>query len=139
MLEDVKINVKIKLSVLWLFVVGSLLAGSVIFFMVPGVIDEIRVGEIVGMQATDELLLIMAIIYFWIPLVMAVMSISLKGIANRWLNIVLGVVYAGFILFELTMNIISDPYPYVILMDTSAFIAAALIVWYAWKWPKQEA
>lgn len=132
-------DVKIKLSVLWLFVVGSLLAGSVIFFMVPGVLDEIRVGEIVGMEATHELLLMMAIIYFWIPLVMAVMSISLKGIVNRWSNVVLGIVYAGFILFELTMNVISDPYPYVILMDTSAFLAAASIVWLAWKWPNHEA
>jgi len=114
-------------------------ASTMLYFIVPGVIDEIRAGEIVGMQATPELLLVMAIMYYWVPLVMAVMSITLKDKANRWANIILGIFYAGFILFELIMNITTVAYPYVILMDTSVIVATALIAWYAWKWPKQQA
>jgi len=62
----------------------------------------------------------------------------LKDKTNRWANIILGMFYAGFILIELISNIITVAYPYVILMDISAVVAAALIAWYAWKWPKQE-
>jgi hypothetical protein len=116
----------------------SMSAGSVIFFMVPGVIEKIMEGEIAGMQIGHELLLVMAITYFWVPLVMAVLSLTLKAKANRWANIILGIFYAGFILFKLSMNVTTVAYPYVILMDTSAVVAAALIAWYAWKWPKQE-
>jgi len=63
----------------------------------------------------------------------------LRDKANRWANIILGIFYAGFILIELILNIITVASPYVILMDISAIVAAALIAWYAWKWPKQEA
>jgi len=129
---------KIKLAVLWLFVAVSMSTASVIFFMVPGVIEEIMEGEIVGMQIGHELLLMMAITYFWVPLVMAVLSLTLKDKANRWANIILGIFYTGFILIELISNIITVAYPYVMLMDTSAVVVAALIAWYAYKWPKQE-
>jgi len=78
-------------------------------------------------------LLTMAITYFWVPLVMAVLSLTLKDKTNRWANVILGIFYVGFILFELTMNITTVAYPYVMLMDTSAIVVAVLIIWYAWK------
>jgi uncharacterized membrane protein len=129
---------KTKLAVLWLFVAVTMSANTILYFIVPGVIDEIRAGEVVGMQAGPELLLVMAIMYYWVPLVMAVLSLTLKDKANRWANIILGIFYAGFILFELIMNIRTVAYPYVILMDISAIVVAALIAWYAWKWSRQE-
>jgi hypothetical protein len=129
---------KIRFAVLWLFVAVTMSANTILYFTVPSVIDEIKAGEVVGMQATPELLLVMAIMYYWVPLVMAVMSITLKDKANRWVNIILGIFYAGFILFELTMNITTVAYPYLILMDTSVIVATALIAWFAWKWHKQE-
>jgi hypothetical protein len=112
-------------------------ANTILYFIVPGVIDEIRAGKVVGMRAGPELLLVMAVAYFWVPLVMAVLSLTLKDKANRWANIILGIFYAGFILLELITNITTVAYPYVILMDTSAIVATALIAWYAWTWPKQ--
>ena len=127
-------DVKVKLAVLWLFTAGIMSANTILYFVVPGVIDEIRAGEIVGMQAGAELILGMAIVYFWVPLVMAVLSVTLKDKANHWVNIILGVFYAFFIIFELTMNVTTVAYPYAILMDVSVLVAAALIVWYAWKW-----
>ncbi len=129
---------KTKLAVLWLFVAVTMSANTILYFIVPGVIDEIRAGEVVGMQAGPELLLVMAIMYYWVPLVMAVLSLTLKDKANRWANIILGIFYAGFILFELIMNIRTVAYPYVILMDISAIVVAALIAGYAWKWSRQE-
>jgi len=115
-----------------------MVANTMLYFLVPGVIDEIRAGEIVGMPAGHGLLLFMAITYFWVPLVMAVLSLTLMDKANRWVNVILGIFYVGFILFELTMNITTVAYPYVMLMDISAVVAAALIVRYAWK-SKQQA
>jgi hypothetical protein len=134
-----KLALKIRLAVLWLFVAVTMSANTILYFIVPGVIDEIKAGEVVGMQVGPELLLVMAVTYFWVPLVMAVLSLTLKDKANRWANIVLGIFYAGFFLFELIMNIITVAYSYVILMDTSAIVVAALIAWYTYKWPGQEA
>ena len=125
---------KTRLAVLWLFVAVTMSANTILYFLVPGVIDEISAGEVVGMQAGPELLLVMAIMYFWVPLVMAVLSLTLKDKVTRWANITLGVFYAGFIFFELVMNVTTVAYPYVMLMDISAIVVSALIVWYAWKW-----
>ena len=125
---------KIRLAVLWLFVAVTMSANTILYFIVPGVIDEIRAGEVVGLQARPGLLLVMAITYYWVPLVMAVLSLTLKDKVNRSAGIILGIFYAGFILFELIMNVTTVAYPYVILMDISAIVVAALIAWYAWKW-----
>ena len=125
---------KTRLAVLWLFVAVTMSANTLLYLIVPGVIDEIRAGEVVGMQAGPGLLLTMAIMYYWVPLVMAVLSLTLKDKVNRWASIILGIFYAGFILFELFMNVATVAYPYVILMDTSAIVVASLIAWHAWKW-----
>ena len=99
----------------------------------PGVIEEIRAGQIVGMQAGAELILGMAIAYYWVPLVVAVLSLTSKDKANRWENIVQCVFYAVFILFELAMNVTTVAYPDAILMDISVFAVATLIAGNALK------
>ncbi len=86
------------------------------------------------MHAGADLILGMGIAYYWIPLVMAVPSLSLKDRLNRLANFILGAFNAFFVLFELTMNVTTVGYPYVILLDLSVFAVAASIVWYAWKW-----
>lgn len=39
----------------------------------------------------------------------------------------------GFILFELIMNVTTIAYPYVMLMDASSIVVAALTAWYAYR------
>jgi hypothetical protein len=127
-------DMKIKLTVFWLFIAATMTANTLLYLIVPGVIDEIRTGQIVGMHAGADLILGMGIAYYWIPLVMAVLSVSLKDKLNRLANFILGVFYAFFVLFELTMNVTTVAYPYVILLDLSVFAVAASIAWHAWKW-----
>ena len=128
------VDLRTKLAVFWLFIVGAMLANTILYFVVPGVIDEIRTGIMVGMQTGPTLILGMAVAYYWIPLVMAVLSLTLKDKVNRWINIILGAFYVAFVLFELTMNITTVAYPYAILMDVSIIAVAALLTWNAWKW-----
>jgi hypothetical protein len=123
-----------RLAVLWLFVAVAMSANTLLYLIVPGVIDEIRSGIVVGMEAGHGLLLTMAVMYFWVPLVMAVVSLTLRDKVNRWGSISLGAFYVVFISFELFMNVTTVAYPYVILMDSSAIVVAALIAYYAWKW-----
>lgn len=127
-------SLKTRLAVLWLFVAVAMSANTLLYLIVPGVIDEIRMGTVVGMQAGHMLLLMMAVMYYWVPLVMAVVSLTLKDRVNRWASIILGAFYVVFVSFELFMNVTTVAYPYVILMDSSAIVVAALIAYYAWKW-----
>ena len=127
-------DLRTKLAVFWLFVAVTMSANTLLYLVVPGVIDQIRAGEIVGMQAGSELILGMAVAYYWVPLVMAVVSLTLSNRAVRLMNIMVGVFYVVFVLFELIMNVTTVAYPYATLMDVSVIAVAALVAWSAWKW-----
>jgi len=69
---------------------------------------------------------------------MAFLSITLKGSANRWANIIVGVALACFYIFDVGGHLSQGEVGGHMLVAVSMIVAAVLIVWYAWKWPKQE-
>ena len=87
-------------------------------------------------QAGPEILLLFAVILL-VPLVMAFLSLTLKGSMNRWVNIIVGIAYAVFELLALS-EVAAKPSAWAILMILSKLVVLALIVWYAWKWPKEK-
>jgi hypothetical protein len=125
---------KIKVSVLWLFSVMTGVAGGFFTLMEPGVIEQIKSGEVEGMKIGPELLLGFSIVLL-VPLVMAFLSLTLKDSANRWANIIVGIVWIGLSLSDLNTYLtqLSAYSAYSILMWLSGRVATALIVWYAWK------
>ena len=68
---------------------------------------------------------------------MAFLSMTLKGSANRWGNIILGVAFTFFNALGLVSTIFIEQRPvYEILTEASKVVVAAIIVWHGWKWPK---
>ena len=129
-------DVKIKLSVLWLFGVVTLLTFLVLEFMEQGVIQGIIAGDMKGLLLGPETLLFYAVSLL-IPLIMAFLSLTLKDSVNRWANIILGLVFAGLYLSDLIAHLV-NPYAHAILMGSAAVVAQVLIVWYAWKWKQTK-
>ena len=130
---------KIKIAVLWIVLwCGGVLAPFLEFYL-PGELEEIIAGFHDGIPVTPEMQLVMAI-GMVIPLVMAFLSLTLKDKANRWANIVLGVVYAALGLVDpITFVAEQSAYSaYEILIGIVMVVFAALIVWTAWK-SKQKA
>jgi len=125
---------KIKISVLWLFYTVAFLTVMSLGSLESGVLEHFMLtGEIGGMKVTPELLLIFAILIL-VPLIMAFLSLTLKNAANRWANIIVGIVYTVFQLFALAETVaLPSPYAYAILLELSKVVIPALIVWYAWK------
>ncbi len=131
---------RIKLSVLWLFWIFGFLVHMFLALFEKGVIEQIIAGEFVGIQITSGAMLFFAI-FMLVPLVMAPVSLILKDKANRWANVVVGIVYTGLCVFDSIGTAIfgiSALSAYAILMYISHIVASALIVWYAWKWPTQK-
>jgi len=119
--------------VLWLIYVGVGLGSGLYMLWEPGVIEQIIEGELAGEKITPEMMLINAIMLL-VPLVMPFLSLTLKDSINRWVNIIVGIVSIGLIL----IFIVTVTAAYAILLNLSMIVAAALIVWYAWK-SKQKA
>ena len=131
-MEDVKIDVRIRLSVLWLFGEVTLLTFLVLEYMEQGVMEGIIAGNMRGLSLGPGTLLFYAVLLL-IPLVMAFLSLTLKYSMNRWLNIILGVIYTLLYLSDLIAHL-KVPYAYAILMGIASVVAQLFIVGYAWKW-----
>ena len=130
---------KIRIAALWFFYTMAMLAVMTLMFYGPGIIDEIRSGTLVGEALTGEHLLMSAVVLL-VPLVMAVLSLTLKDSINRWANIIVGIVFTILSIVSLILAFTLDLsiYAFGLLLDISMVVAPMLIVWYAWK-SKQEA
>jgi len=134
-LEDVKINVKIKLSVLWAALMFMYIYTDIVGFYLPGHIENVIAGEIGGFQIT-QVFLLGTMIVMTIPSLMVFLSLTLKAKVNRWVNIILGILYTGLALFVILP--IEDAWAFGIFATIVEVVLLSLIVWHAWKWPTQE-
>ena len=131
-MDDIKINVKIKLAALWTALMFFYTFGDILGFYNPGNIEELISGEIGGVFLSQELLLGMAVL-MGIPIFMIFLCLILKVKVNRWINIVMGIIQgitlgSTFWVGEITA--------YYAVIAISEAVVIALIVWYSWKWPK---
>jgi len=134
-LEDVKINAKIKLSALWVALMFLYLYNDLFTFFRADHIEEVLTGEVAGIQITQVFLLGAAILMA-IPIFMVFLSLTLKAKVNRWTNIIVGIFHAVVLLASLLVpGELWANYAFYMILE-AVFIA--LIVWTAWKWPKQE-
>jgi hypothetical protein len=128
---------KTRIAVLWVLMAVAMSAHSIMAFMEPGMIEEIMSGKIEGAVLTPGMLIFMAL--FWlVPLWLAFVTMTLKNSPNRWVNFVLGIIFTVLNIWHFIEHL-APPSPVQILIVGSTVVATALIAWYAWKWPKQEA
>jgi hypothetical protein len=128
-----------RLSVLWVFMAVSMSAYSILYTMMPGVIEEMMAGKMEGMEISEGMMVMYAL-YWLIPLIMAVLCLTLRGSANRWLNFVLGIIFAlWFIAGIFEHSVVSEASVAILLMYIVAIVVGALIAWLGWKLPKEEA
>ena len=132
-LEDVKINVKIKLSALWVASMFLYIYVDYFYLRVPGQIEEIIAGKM-GPYPTTQASLLAAMTLMMIPSLMIFLSLALKAKWNRWTNIIVGILKIVVLLV-----FIDDSWAFYIFATIVEVVLLSLIVWYAWKWPKQEA
>lgn len=122
---------KTRIAVLWVFMAVAMSAHSVLSFM-----DRELVEEMWEMEIGSGMMLFMAL-FWWVPLVMAVLSLTLKDSANRWVNFVVGIVFTILNIVHITEQF-AQPSAHQILIIGSTIVVTALIAWFAWRWPKQQ-
>ncbi len=133
-LEDVKLNVKLKLSALWVTVMFLFAYVDILGRYEPGHIEDIIAGEVAGFQIT-QVWILSALILMTIPSLMVFLSLILPAKVNRWANIIVGIAY---IIVQLSSLFIGESWAYYIFGSIVEVVLLALIVWHAWKWPTQE-
>ncbi len=134
-LEDVKINVKIKLALLWVSLMFFYIYADVFSFFQPGIIEEIITGE-VGDIEISQIFLLGGAILMAIPSFMVILSLTLKATVNRLVNIIVAIFH--FIVLIGTLLVPGEIWAYYALYMIFEAVFIVLIVWHAWKWPTQE-
>jgi len=134
---------KIRIAVLWIISAEAMSA-----HMIMVTIDPVPMEKMMAWGATiDAVGWMFAAIYWLIPFWLAFVALAVKGPSNRWSNFVLGIIATILNLYHFFMCgvpivdpvLFSEPTWHHSLLLASGLAATALITWYAWKWPKQEA
>ena len=134
-LDDIKINVKLKLSALWVTLMLFYIYADILGFYTPGTIENVVSGEIGCVQITAGFLLVMAI-WMAVPSVMVFLSLALKAKVNRWVNIVAAIVSMLVLGATIFAGEFSVRYTFQAVVEG---VLMVLILWYAWKWPTKDA
>jgi Family of unknown function (DUF6326) len=118
---------KASLSTVWIYVMFNMVFADIFSFMYPGALQQIMAGNADVTPITPEFLLIAAIVTE-IPIAMVFLSRLLKYEANRWVNIIGGVIT---ILWVVGMGSPTLTYVFFAAIEVAC---ALVIIGKAWLW-----
>jgi len=131
-------DIRVRLSVLWLFATLNYIYADVFFCI--DVLGSNK-GAISVMHFSQGGWLAIAVL-MEIPMAMIVLPLILKRGANRWANIVAGIIETAAVLlsaFILPIFHITGTSSYYLFFGVMEVPCTSLIVWYAWRWPSETA
>lgn len=132
--KNTDMDMKVRLSTLWLFATLNYLYCDVVTVMDPQKLKQFAAGTVGGMEITPGFLLGAGILVE-IPIAMILLSHILKYKPNRWANIVAGIIMT---VVQILTLLSSSPTIYYVFFSIIEIATTALIVWYAWKWSYPE-
>lgn len=132
-LEDIKINVKLKLASLWASLMFLVIYIDYFHLYMPNKIADIQKGRVFVFDITQGFLLT-AFVLVAIPGLMIFLSVILKAKINRWVNIIIAALNIPFMLF----NLAGEAWTHMVIGAVVEVVLLSLIIYYAWHWPRIE-
>jgi len=129
--EPSKVNVRIKISVLWTSMLFVFAYVDLFSLYRPDFRADIEAGDLAGFTINQSFLL-GTTAYVLIPSLMVFCSLILRPRVNRIANIALGILYA----LTIIAGAIGE-WNYYVLGSAVESALLAVIVYYAWTWPKE--
>ena len=133
--QEKKMDMRSKLSTLWIFVALNYLYCDVVSLMDPELLPQYLRGNVNGLELTPGFLLGAAILVE-IFIAMVLLSRVLPYRANRWANIAAGTIMTAVQSATLFVGI---PAPYYLFFSVIEIATTVLIVWFAWNWREHVA
>ena len=134
MLENPKVNIKLKLAALWASTTFCYIYGDYFELYTPGKVDRLLIGKNI---LDNPVKLLVASIILVVPSVMVAASVLLPPKVNRTMNIIFGAVFTIMMLF-IGINSLTEWYSFYVFLAFVESILTFLIVRYAIKWPKPK-
>ena len=134
-LEDLRMPVQAKLAAAWTSFMFLYVYVDILKFFMPGTIDDILVG-IVWEFDVSQVFVIIGLSLVAVPILMVFLSMTLPARANRLMNLIVAPIYVVVSAF----NALGESWTYYYTLSIGLeVIVLALIVRYAWTWPRRTA
>lgn len=130
-LEDIKVNVKIKLAALWVSFMLLYIYVDYFSLYMPKHIEDIIKGKVFIFDITQSFIMI-ALGLSTIPMLMVFLSVALPAKINRLTNIIVALIHIPYMLF----NLAGEAWMHMLFAAAVEVILLCLIIRYAWKWPR---
>jgi hypothetical protein len=131
------VDVRTVLSVLWITGMLSSLNGDTYRLSDPETLKSMTANT-GAMVVSRGLLLLMSTVFVG-HILMGVLTLILRPEVSRWANRIVGILYAVIILGFWVLGFVLKSASYEFVWSTAQLVLALLVVWYAWKWRRQEA
>ena len=128
--EEKKMDMKSKLSTLWIFVALNYLYCDIVSLMDPELLPQYLRGNVNGLEFTPWFLLGAGILVE-IFIAMVLLSRVLPYRANRWANFAAGAIMTAV---QLATLFVGTPAPYYLFFSVIEIATTVLIIWLAWNW-----
>lgn len=132
-LEDVKVNLKLKLATLWASFMFLYIYVDYFHLYMPDSLKDILAGKVFVFDISYIFLLI-AMIFVAIPTLMIFLSVVLPAKVNRWTNIIVAIVFIPYMLF----NLVGEAWVHMYFAAALEVVLLFLIIGYSWNWPRSD-
>lgn len=132
-LQDKKIDVKVKLAALWASFMFLYIYVDYFALYMPGKIEDILQGK-VFIYTINTAFLGAALVSVSLPALMITFSLTLTANLNRWLNLVMAIIYIPYSL----INLAGEAWPHMLYGALVEVVLLSLIIRFAWFWPREE-
>lgn len=132
-LEDVRIPVRLKLSLAWAALMFFYIYGDYFGLYVPGQLRGMLAGQGPTGPVSEGGLAIVAVLTV-LPGLMVFLSIMLPPRVSRWVNFAMGLLYTLIVLATL---VAFRPWLFYLIYSLIEMALTLWIAWYAWSWPNR--
>lgn len=129
--QDFKPPVKLKLAALWASLMFCYIYADFFGLFMPGRLARMNNGIMSPIGEATPYVLLWTSVMMAVPSLMVFAALIVRPSINRWLNIVLGLLYAAIIV----LTMIGAP-PFYLFFGAVEVALSLAIVWYASRWPR---
>lgn len=137
MLTNYTINIRTKLAFLWATIMSLYIYADFFSLMTPNKINRMMDLETPLGPTTPEMLIGFSVLLI-IPALMLPVSILLRPILSKWLNIIIGILYGAISVLIIISDISSEWMGFFVLYQIIELFIFFIIIKLAWKWPREK-
>lgn len=132
-LEDIRINVKLKLAAMWTSFMFLYIYVDYFALYMPGKIEGISNGKVFVFDISQGFILT-ALSLATIPMLMIFLSLIMPAKLNRLTNIIVAAIHIPYMLFNLT----GEVWMHMVFAALVEVVLLGLIISNALEWPRVE-